>query len=80
MIVGKSSPPRIYLDQNAWIKLARIHFGIDKSETLEGLVRAILAAVDANQIRVPLSFNHLIEACTSGDMERRKRLAGFMVF
>ena len=38
-----------------------------------------MTAAVADMIRVPLSFNHLIEVCASGDMDRRKRLASFMV-
>src|SRR5438128_226079 len=72
-------PPRIYLDQNAWINLARVYYGKDKSGKYDAPLDALVRAADSDQVRVPLSFNHLIEVCASGDIARRRRLARFMI-
>lgn len=77
--MGANQPPRVYLDQNAWIALSRAHYGRDDTGRYHAPLKAVVAASDAGMIRIPLSFNHLIEVCASGDMERRKRLASFMV-
>ena len=79
MIAGKSQPPRIYLDQNAWINLAKAHYGRDNSVRFDEALRVLVDAANSDRVRVPLSFNHLIEVCASGDMERRKRLGNFML-
>jgi len=74
-----NDPPRIYIDQNGWIALSRQFYGRDPSNRCHEVLNALTAASEADEVRVPLSFGHLVEVCASGDMERRKRLAAFMV-
>ncbi|MCL2646854.1 MAG: hypothetical protein FWD61_07585 [Phycisphaerales bacterium] len=74
-----NQPPRVYLDQNVWIALSKAHYGRDDTGKYETPLKAIVAASNADLIRVPLSFVHMMEVCASGDMERRKRLASFMI-
>ncbi len=77
--MSENIPKRVYLDQNAWIALAREHYGKDESHKLEKALKALRREVGSGRVVVPLSFNHLIEVCASGDMERRQRLARFMI-
>jgi hypothetical protein len=73
-------PPLIvYLDQNKWIELARISNGIDSDMGRSDLLSAIRRAGQARRACFPLSSSHLGELTVIKDVERRRRLAKFML-
>jgi hypothetical protein len=64
-----------YLDQNHWIYLAKDYWGKPHKETHRGIARDLLARVDSDQIRLPLSTTHFIEHLRAENSARRERLA-----
>ena len=69
----------LYLDQNIWIKLGRIHYGIDKDKDLKQTLNLIQDLIKKQKLIVPLSHSNFIETTKRQDKVSRERLAKFMV-
>ncbi len=70
----------LYLDQNIWIKLGRIHYGIDSDSELEEVLNLIQDLIKKKKLIVPLSHSNFIETTKRQDKVSRERLAKFMIF
>lgn len=66
----------VYLDQWAWIGLARAHYG--KSEPWKPGYDAVMSSVQDGSARFPLSLSNLAELAKRRDAGSRGRLADFM--
>lgn len=69
----------LYLDQNIWIKLGRIHYGLDKDKDLEQTLNLIQDLILNQKLIVPLSHSNFIETTKRQDKVSRERLAKFMI-
>ena len=69
----------IYLDQNKWIDLARANYDKPGGEEFKEILRILSDKVDKEEIILPMSIVHFIETARSVNIERRERLASFMV-
>jgi hypothetical protein len=67
----------LYLDQNKWIELAKIVYGIDQSVRARTIVRELRAAIDAGCV-IPLSAMHYMETARISNADRRARLGTVM--
>lgn len=65
----------IYLDQNKWIELARVHSGQANSPVLRESYDLLANAVDCGDILCPLSAAHIIETSKRNEPVSRSRLA-----
>lgn len=65
----------IFLDQNHWIYLAQDYWGTPQRRSHTGIAAAVLGAVHAGEIRLPLSITHFIETTRAASPDRRARLA-----
>lgn len=73
------SPPRqIYLDQNAWIQLARQHLGKAHDAQMAEALRLVREHLSAGTSSFPLSASHYFETMKRGDPSARRRLGKFM--
>jgi hypothetical protein len=76
---GKSEvtalPTIIYLDQNAWVALARAKKAPDVHALEYDALEALVNARNAGWIQVPLSFTNIYETHKINDPERRAHLA-----
>jgi predicted nucleic acid-binding protein len=70
---------KIYLDQNIWINLSRVYFGIDKNSELSDICNRLLKASNEGYIICPLSVSHIIESLKKKNIDRRKRFAEFII-
>ena len=68
----------IYLDQNIWIDLAKIHHGKDKRPESARLLSLIQKKLESGDIVLPLSRIHYIETSTIANAGRRERLGRVM--
>ena len=68
----------IYLDQNIWIALAKIHHGKDNSPDSVRLLDLIQKKLASDDIILPLSRTHYIETSTIANTGRRERLGRVM--
>uniref|UniRef100_UPI004048E97B hypothetical protein n=1 Tax=Shewanella baltica TaxID=62322 RepID=UPI004048E97B len=68
----------IYLDQNIWIDLAKIHHGKDKRPESIRLLNLIQKKIESDDIVLPLSRVHYIETSTIANAGRRERLGRVM--
>lgn len=75
---SQAGPPRVYLDQNAWIQLARQHHGKTQDAQLAGTLRLVQEHASAGISSFPLSASHYFETLKRGDPAARRRLGGFM--
>ncbi len=71
-------PRRIYLDQNAWIQLAREHFGKAHDQQMAETLRMVKQHAAAGTSSFPLSAGHYFETLKRGDPAARRRLGEFM--
>lgn len=69
----------VYLDQNIWINLAQVYYGIKNDVVIFNLCEVIKKKLQSNHLIIPLSVVHLIEAHHIQDNERRDRLIEFML-
>jgi hypothetical protein len=69
---------RVYLDQNAWIALAAVHYGKSKNEAIADALVVAEAGVEAGRVSFPLSYSHYYETYRRGDPASRQRLGRFM--
>jgi hypothetical protein len=65
----------VYLDQNKWIELARVHAGILTSGPLADLFQELTVAVQAEKVLFPLSASHVLETSKQNDLVKRGHLA-----
>ncbi len=65
----------IFLDQNKWIDLARIHTGKDKTPARQALLEELKAAVADGKVVFPLTVAHILETSKRNDPESRARLS-----
>ena len=65
----------IFLDQNKWIDLARIHTGKDKAPTRQALLEELKAAVTNGKVIFPLTVAHILETSKRNDPKSRAHLA-----
>jgi len=72
-------PKVIYLDQFAWIKLARIHFGKEKDPELVAAHAKVLQAADSGKVLFPLSIVTISETLNRKEPHSRRRLAEFLI-
>jgi hypothetical protein len=70
-----SDPRYVFLDQNHWIYLARAYHGKPHRPAHEDLLDPLLAAVNRDEVRLPISHLHLIELLRAGRSKRRTDLA-----
>lgn len=65
----------LYLDQNKWIELARVHVGRESRKELVNLYDELGTAVDRGALLIPISKAHVIETSKINSPERREHLA-----
>lgn len=65
----------IYLDQNKWVELARVHAGADNSGPIAELYPQLIAAVEAGRVLFPLSSSHILETSKRNDPVSRGNVA-----
>jgi hypothetical protein len=70
-----SVPAYIFLDQNHWIYLAKDFWGKPHQDKHRGIAKRLLAKVERDEVRLPLSVLHLIELLRKGEYRARCRLA-----
>jgi hypothetical protein len=70
-----SDPRYVFLDQNHWIYLARAYHGKPHRPAHEDLLAPLLAAVSRDEVRLPISYLHLIELARASRSKRRTDLA-----
>lgn len=78
-IMPINSPPIIYLDQNAWIALAKVKWKKEEDPSLVAAYEKVLKATDMGKALFPLSIVNIFETLTRIEPESRKRLAKFMI-
>jgi len=69
----------VYLDQNIWIYLSQIYYGVKNDTDISKVCETILKKSDSSELIFPLSAVHLIETHHIQDNERRERLIEFML-
>lgn len=69
---------RIYLDQNAWIQLARQKLGKSHDPQMGDVLRLIQQHASSGTSSFPLSASHYFETLKRGDPAARRRLGEFM--
>lgn len=69
----------VYLDQNIWINLAQVYYGVKNDVDSLNLCKIILQKLESDDLIIPLSVVHLIEAHHIQNNERRDRLIEFML-
>ncbi len=75
----ETEPLHVYLDQNAWIQLARQSHGKSNSHTdLSAALGCIRRHAAAGTASFPLSSSHYFEVFKRGDPAARRRLGQFM--
>jgi len=67
----------VYLDQNKWIELARIHHGKNRAKPARAILREIKASIECGY-QYPLSSCHYMEFSRISNPGRRKRLGKVM--
>lgn len=71
-----SSRPILYLDQNAWIALAKGASDSSAYPAEYAALACVIRALQADRIAVPLSFANIYETAKVNDPVRRMHLAG----
>jgi hypothetical protein len=65
----------LFLDQNKWIDLAKVHSGKVTSGPLYDVYHHLLGRLNKGDLLVPLASAHIIETSRQNDMVRRSNLA-----
>ncbi len=65
----------VYLDQNKWIELARVHAGAVNAGPLADLYQELVSAVRSGKVLFPLSATHVLETSKQNDPIKRRNLA-----
>ncbi len=74
------NPPKyLYLDQNIWIYLGQVHYGINNDKNLVRILEKIKRLVDDNKLIVPINVTNVVELYKASDSGKRERLAKFMI-
>ncbi|MHA1150391.1 MAG: hypothetical protein ACTSR8_19400 [Promethearchaeota archaeon] len=73
------NPKYLYLDQNAWIGLGRVHYGKEINDDLSRVLSKIIDLVEKNKLIVPINLTNVLEMRKIGNKDRRERLAKFMI-
>jgi hypothetical protein len=68
-------PRYVFLDQNHWIYLAKAYHGKPHRPGHKGLLYPLLAAVNRDEVRLPINYLHMIELLRAGSTKRRLDLA-----
>lgn len=68
----------MYLDQNAWVRLARAHYGLDDDVPTIGALNAVRETLRLGLASYPLSWIHHFETYRKRDPAARRRLGQFM--
>jgi hypothetical protein len=77
---SKSGFPRIViLDFNHWIALSRVHYGLSSDAAARGTLDALRSAIAQGRVLVPVTDINLNEAMKDEFLDRRRRMAEFMV-
>ena len=71
--------PRIYLDTNHWIKLARSALGIHIDPLYSRLYNRIIQLRDSNKLLIPFSTNIFLEIIKQENEQRREKMVDFLV-
>ena len=69
---------RVYLDQNAWVRLSRQHYKREHDDRVAGVLALVLEASRTGRVSFPLSASHYEETWRRGDPGSRQRLGAFM--
>lgn len=69
---------RVYLDQNAWIRLSRAHHGLATDEPTVTALEVVQESVRLGIASFPLSWIHYFETYRKRDPGARRRLGRFM--
>jgi hypothetical protein len=69
---------RVYLDQNAWVRLARAHNGLDLDLPTVTALDAVRETLRLGVASYPLSWIHYFEIYRKRDPAARRRLGDFM--
>lgn len=69
----------VYLDQNIWIYLSQIYYGVKNDTDISKVCETILKKSNSNELIFPLSAVHLIQTHHIQDNERREKLIEFML-
>ncbi|WP_064574044.1 hypothetical protein [Cupriavidus gilardii] len=65
----------VFLDQNKWIELARVHSGHTTSGPTAELFPQLVAAVQAKRVLFPLSASNIVETAKRHDPDSRRHVA-----
>lgn len=65
----------VFLDQNKWIDLARVHSGRDASGPMAELFPQLVAAVQKKRVLFPLSVANIMETAKRNDPGSRRHIA-----
>ena len=76
---NNKGPKILYLDQNFWIYLAKIHYGKDSDITLSQILNKLYDAVSNGKLVIPINLTNVIEAQKIKNLKRREQLAKFMI-
>jgi hypothetical protein len=61
----------VYLDQNKWIELARVHAGHVTAGPIVAVYAQLSKAVESGQVLLPLSISHILETSKRNDLVSR---------
>ncbi|MDF3860458.1 hypothetical protein P3W70_19045 [Achromobacter denitrificans] len=65
----------VFLDQNKWIELARVHSGQITSGPLAELFPQLVAAVEGKRVLFPLTASNIMETAKRNDHDSRRHVA-----
>ena len=71
--------PRIYLDTNHWIELARIAQGKNKDPLCQKLYEDLIELSNSNKILIPFSSYNFFEIIKQHNQQRREKMIDFLV-
>ena len=72
-------PKILYLDQNIWIYLARIHYKKEYNETFSQIKNKLFEMVSSGKLIIPINLTNIIETQKITDLNRRERLVRFII-
>lgn len=75
----RAEPKIVYLDQKAWINLARSYYNKTEDKSLKKALHVVLRSVESDKALFPLSHVHLTETLCHLTYSKRKKLVEFMI-
>lgn len=72
-------PKILYLDQNFWIYLAKVHYGKDSDIIFSQILNKLYDAVSNGKLIIPINLTNIIEAQKIKNLKRREKLVRFMI-